>query len=268
MIQSQEMSGEEKAGLSDDVNESLGLSEDAEEEASNESNEPNELPSYAKKKLGMQEKRHKKELRRMQQQLDEVHSKIGSFQNQTPPEQQMNGYSPDNNQHNDPVYAAVSRAMQMQKEQEQKAKQAEQMQHLNKQYRALDDHLDNESDKYDDFHDVVKSDDAPYTGVMRDMSVILHGIPGINAAEVLYKLGKDRDKLHELSKKTPVEQSREVLKLAIALMNGGNKSSSSSSSKQLGSIKNSPMNTTHLNENTSISDLRKKMLDGGKKWSR
>lgn len=267
MNQSQEMSGEEKSVLGDEVNESLGLSdESSEQQESNESNESNELPEYAKKKLGMQEKRHKKELRRLQQQLDEVHSRIGSFQNQNPQAQQNNGYSPDNNQNNDPVYAAVARALQLQKEEEQKAKQAEQMQHLNKQYRALDDHLDNESDKYEDFHEVVKSDDAPYTGVMRDMSVILHGIPGINAAETLYHLGKDRSKLHELSKKTPVEQSREVLKLAIALMNGGNKSSSSGSSKTLGSIKNSPINTTHLNENTSIGDLRKRLREGGKKW--
>lgn len=264
MNQSQEMSAEEKSTLGDDVNQSLGLSEESIEEAS-EKPESHELPDYAKKKLGMQEKRHKKELRRMQQQIAEMESRFGG----SLPEHGTSsgiGYS-DEPQYNDQIYAAVSKALQMQKEQEQQAKQQEHMQHVQKQYRALEDHLDNESDKYDDFYDVVKSDDAPYTGVMRDMSVILHGIPGINAAETLYHLGKDKSKLNELSKKSPVEQSREVLKLAIALMNGGNKSNSSSSSKPLGSIKNNPINTTHVNENTSVGDLRKRMRDGGKKWS-
>jgi hypothetical protein len=267
MIQSQEMSGEEKSVLSDQVDDSLGISDDpVENTESNESNEPSELPEYAKKKLGMQEKRHKKEIKRLQQQLNDVQSRVGSYQEPKYPEQQFQGNS-SNSQHEDPVYAAVARALQLQKEQEQKAKEAEQMQHLSKQYKAWQDHLDNESDKYEDFDEVVNSDDSPYTGVMRDMSVILHGIPGINSAEVLYRLGKDKDKLRELSKKTPVEQSREVLKLAIALSNGGNKSTQSSG-KTLSSIKNSPLSNTNINENTSVGDLRKKMRDNGKKWGR
>lgn len=265
MNQSQEMSAEEKNTLGDDVNQSLGLSEETVEEIQSKP-EGGDLPEFAKKKLGMQEKRHKKELRRMQQQISEMESRFGGSM----PEQGNSsavGYS-EEPRNNDQIYAAVSKALQMQKEQEHQAKQQEHMQNVQKQYRALEDHLDNESDKYDDFYDVVKSDDAPYTGVMRDMSVILHGIPGINAAETLYHLGKDKQKLHELSKKSPVEQSREVLKLAIALMNGGNKSSSSSQSKQLGSIKNNPINTTHLNENTSIGDLRKRLREGGKTWGK
>lgn len=263
MNQSQEMSGEEKTVLGDDVNESLGL-QDNQDPEQEESNEPTQLPDFAKKKLGMQEKRHKKEMRRMQQQLDELHSKMAPSQEQNMSYDQ--GYNESSQGHSDPIYAAVSKALQMQKEQEQRMKQAEQQQHLQKQYRSLEDHLDNESDKYEDFYDVVKADDAPYTGVMRDMSVILHGIPGINAGETLYHLGKDREKLRELSKKTPIEQSREVLKLAIALSNGGNKSSNASSSKPLGSIRNSPINTSHVNESTSVGDLRKRMRDNGKKW--
>ncbi len=265
MIQSQEMSGEEKSFLGEKVDENLGLSDDkVENTESNESNESNELPEYAKKKLGMQEKRHKKEIKRLQQQLEEVQSRMGSYQEPRYPEQQLQGNS-SNVQHEDPIYAAVARALQLQKEQEQKAKQAEEIKHLNKQYKAWKNHLDNESDKYEDFDEVVNSDDSPYTGVMRDMSVILHGIPGINSAEVLYRLGKDKDKLKELSKKSAVEQSREVLKLAIALSNGGNKSNSSVS-KTLGSIKNSPLNNTYVSENTSVGDLRKRMRENGKKW--
>lgn len=266
MNQSEEMTSEEKVSLGDDVNESLGLSEKSTEELA-ETPEKSDLPEFAKKKLGMQEKRHKKEIRRMQQQIEEMHNRMNSYnQNSHIQHEEATSYE-GSGDHNNAIYAAVSKALQMQKEQEEKAKQEEHKQHIYKQYRALDDHLDNESDKYEDFHDVVKSDDAPYTGVMRDMSVILHGIPGINAAETLYHLGKDKSKLAELSKKSPVEQSREVLKLAIALMNGGNKGNSSNNARPLGSIKNSPLNTTHVNENTSVGDLRKRLRDNGKKWS-
>lgn len=262
MNQSQEMNSEEKVSLGDEVNESLGLADESIEEAA-EKPEKNDLPEFAKKKLGMQEKRHRKELRKMQEKLDEALYRVNSYnQNNHVENERHESSSPQD----DAIYAAVSRAMQMQKEQEEKAKQEEHRQNIYKQYRALDDHLENESDKYDDFYDVVKSDDAPYTGVMRDMSVILHGIPGINAAETLYHLGKDKSKLAELSRKSPVEQSREVLKLAIALMNDGKKGGQSSQSRPLGSIKNSPINTTHINENTSVGDLRKRLRDNGKKW--
>ena len=264
MQQSQEMTSEEKAGLSDAVDESLGNPGESVENNS-ESSEQNDLPEYAKKKLGMQEKRHKKEIRRMQSQIDEMNSRFGSRpEPQNSHEHNMNPY---NSQHeegnnNDQIYAAVNKALQMQKEQEHKAREAERMQHVNKQYRALKDHLDNHSDKYDDFDEVVNSDDAPYTTHMRDASLL---IP--NAAETLYHLGKDRDKLKKISELHPLDQAKEVVKMSIALMGGTGKNGSSSSVKPLSNIRNNPINSAGVNESTSIGEIRKRLKSGDKKWS-
>lgn len=261
MQQSQEMTSEEKAGLSDAVDESLGNPEE-----STEASEQNELPEYAKKKLGMQEKRHKKEIRRMQQQIEEMNARFGSRPEPVnSPEHNMNPYTSQPNDgglNNDAIYAAVHKALQMQKEQEHKEKEFERMQHVHKQYKALEDHLDNYSDKYDDFDDVVKSDDAPYTSAMRDAALL---IP--NAAETLYHLGKDRDKLKKISELHPVDQAKEVVKMSIALMSGAGKNGSHNSAKPLSQIRNNPINSAGVNESTSVSELRKRLKSGDKKWS-
>lgn len=261
MQQSQEMTSEEKSGLSDAVDESLGNPEE-----STETSEQHELPEYAKKKLGMQEKRHKKEIRRMQQQIEEMNARFGSRPEPVnSSEHNMNPYTSQPNDggfNNDAIYAAVHKALQMQKEQEHKEKEFERMQHVHKQYKALEDHLDSYSDKYDDFDDVVKSDDAPYTSSMRDAALL---IP--NAAETLYHLGKDRDKLKKISELHPVDQAKEVVKMSIALMGGPGKSNNSGSTKPLSNIRNNPINSAGVNDSTSVGEIRKRLKSGDKKWS-
>jgi hypothetical protein len=271
--QSQEMSSEAKEELKESVDETLGNPEVTAESAKENPNSPehDELPEFAKKRLGMQEKRHKKELRKLQQQLDEVRAHIGSRpEPQYSPEDGMDPYNAQTNHGdlNNQVHAAVLKALRYKEEQEGKAKQEEMMRHAHKRYQEFSDHLDNASTEYEDFDDVIKSDDAPYTGVMRDMAMILHGIPGIDSAKTLYHLGKDREKLGQLSKLHPVDQAKEVVKIAIALMNsGGKQAKSSQDSRPLGQIKNNPITSTNVNENTSVSDLRKRMKEGGKRWA-
>lgn len=261
MNQSQEMTNEEKSNVSEDVNESLGLNSN--QEVNEEPYDNNELPEFAKKKLGMQEKRHKKELRRMQQQIDEMRNHLSS-RTESPPSHHMaaEDVNFDKSNINENIYAAVSKALQMQKEQEQRVKEAEKMQHVHKQYQNLKNQLDNGSSKYDDFDDVVNSDDAPYTEAMRDAALLI-GNPG----DTLYHLGKDRDKLKKLSELHPLEQAKEVVRMSIALMSGNGKKEASDNFKPLGQIKNNPVNATHVNENTSVSDIRNRMKSGKKHWS-
>lgn len=261
MNQSQEMTSEEKSNVSEDVNESLGLN--SSQELQEEPSDQNDLPEFAKKKLGMQEKRHKKELRRMQQQIDEMRNHLSSkTESQSSPQPQVDNVNFDSGNMNENIYAAVTKALQIQKEQEHRAKEAEKMQHVHKQYQNLKDQLDNGSSKYDDFDDVVNSDDAPYTEAMRDAALLIG-----NPSETLYHLGKDRDKLKKLSELHPLEQAKEVVRMSIALMSGNGKKESSDNFKPLGQIKNNPVNTTHVNENTSVSDLRSRMKSGNKHWS-
>ena len=256
-MQSDEMQGEMQEELGEAVNASLGMG--------NSEPEQDELPEAAKKRLGMQEKRHKKEMKRMQQQLDEVRQHLGSRpEPQNSPENDMNPYTSqqENGSMDDTVYKAVARAMEMQKMQEQQAKDQEKMQHVQKSYKELEKNLEDGSNKYEDFDDVVNAHDAPYSDAMRDASLLID-----NAPDVLYHLGKDREKLKRLSELHPLEQAREVVKLSKALAIGDNgKQSNSSNAKPLGQVKNNPVTPNNVNEETSVGELRKRMRDGGKRW--
>lgn len=262
MQESREMQSETKEELGEAVNHSLGLGSEQVEDAKPEHDE---LPEAAKKRLGMQEKRHKKEMRKMQQQLDELRDHLRTRPEPlNSPEQPMNPYTsqPEPGGMDDTVYRAVARAMELQKMQEHKAREAERMQHVQKSYRNLQDKLDNASSKYEDFDDVVKSDDAPYTDAMRDAALLIE-----NSDDVLYHLGKDREKLKRISELHPLEQAREVIKLSHALSIGNGSKQGSSNAKPLGQVKNNPITSHTVNEATPVGELRKRMKEGGKNWA-
>lgn len=260
-MQSQDMSSEVKQELSEEVNSALGMNSESAEESKQEHDE---LPEAAKKRLGMQDKRHKKAIRGLQQQVEDLQMRLNqreSLNSQEQPMNQQNQYSGDSGM-DDTIYRAVARAMELQKMQEQKARDAERMQHVQKSYRNLQDTLDNSSEKYEDFDDIVKSEDAPYTDAMRDAALLIE-----NAPDVLYHLGKDREKLKRISQLHPLEQAKEVIKLSQALAVGnGNKQNTASNAKPLGQVKNNPVTSHTINENTSVGELRKRMKDGGKRW--
>lgn len=258
-MQSDEMQGDTKEELGEAVNASLGMGEQASEP------EHDELPEAAKKRLGMQEKRHKKEMRRMQQQLDEFRQHLGSRpEPQNSPENGMDPYTSqqENGSMDETVYKAVAKAMEMQKMQEQKAKDQEKMQHVYKAHEDLKDTLEKASDKYEDFDDVVMSKDAPYTDAMHNAALMVQ-----NPDDTLYHLGKDKEKLKRLSELHPLDQIKEVIKLSHALSIGDSgKQSNSSNAKPLGQVKNNPVTPNNVNEGTSVGELRKRMRDGGKRW--
>lgn len=262
MQQSQEMTSGEKEALKDVVDESVGITPDKSAEIQAESDAEPELPEFAKKKLGMQQKRHKKEMRQLQSQIDDLRSHMGSRPEPTnSPEQPMNAYSsqPQGGM-DDQIQRAVAMALRAKEDQERKVKDAEKMQHVHKQYQALQDHLDNASNQYDDFDEVVRSPDAPFTETMRDTALL---IP--NPGEVFYKLGKNRDELKRISSLHPLDQAKEIVKMSVAMMSStGNKGQSAV--KTIGQIKNSPVTNASgaVNENTSVGELRKRMKDGWK----
>lgn len=265
MQQSQEMTGDEKAVLKNEVDESLG-SGNENESSNSESNVSNseELPEGIKKRLGMQEKRHKKEMKRMQQEFNSRLSQLNAAQTANSFDEnnfQDNSMSQSGNTDNENIRKAVSLALKMEREKEQKSQDLEKMQHVHKQYRTLEDKLDQGSNKYEDFDDVVKSEDAPYTDAMRDASLL---IP--NPDDTLYHLGKDRDKLQKISKLHPLEQAREIVRLSMALMAGNGKKDVDNQANPLPAMKNSPNNSRNVNENTPISEIRERMKSGKKKW--
>jgi hypothetical protein len=257
--QEDNISDQENENLSSQAMNSMGEPESAAEEVNSETHkkEPaEELPAYAKERLGRQEKRHKRELREQQMQhmqlMQQMQSQQSGFANAGQPQ---SGSQDQDGGMDDQIQRAVHAALRAKDDQENQRKEAEKAAHVHKQYQNLQDHLDNTADKYDDFDEVVRGNDAPFTPAMRDASLLLD-----NAGEVLYKLGKDRNKLAEIAKLHPLDQAKEMVKLSVALMGANGKGGSAP--RPIGQIKNTPVSPSQINDNTPASEIRARMKAG------
>jgi hypothetical protein len=252
-MEEENLSSQEKENLTGSAMESLGVDGKEAVEATEPEGHEAELPKYAKERLGRQEKRHKKEMRDIQSQLAQLQQHV---QQQQPSRSQAEYESPSMND-DERIQRAVAAALRAKDDQERQAKEAEKMAHVHKSYQALQDHLDNASGNYEDFDDVVRGHDAPFSEAMRDAALL---IP--NAADVLYKLGKNKPELQRISALHPLDQAKEMVKLSHALIAGnGNKQAP----RPIGQIKSNPVTSQgSVNENTSVSELRKRMKAGWK----
>lgn len=219
------------------------------------------LPPGVKARLGRQEKRHQREMRQMREQLEQMQSYLG---NQNNPNQSINDpYAQQGNALDgvDPnIQKAVSYALQAQEAERRKAKENEERALIQKKYQALHDNLDKGSDKYEDFDEVVRAQDAPFTPAMRDAALFLD-----NAPDVLYKLGKNKDELKRISGLHPLDQAREMVKLSHALMAGQGErpQNGNNSSRPIGQIKSNPVsNHNAITDRTPPSEIRRRMKAG------
>lgn len=225
-------------------------------------------PYGVKKRLGMQAKKHQREMRQLQEQLMQMQSQMG----QQPHSQYSERQNVNNSYHSpgqpdapsmseeEKIQRAVRLALGAKEHEEKQARAEEAKAHVHKQYQRLNDEFDKAADKYEDFDDVVRGDDAPFTPHVRDALLLVD-----NPAEVAYRLGKDRSKLSEISKLHPLDQAREVNKLSFALMGGNNGKPSSASSKSnpMGSIRANPAaSSTAVTDKTPPSAIRARMKAG------
>lgn len=257
----------QEGSMVEEQNEGLGIDqEEAEASGDTKAKEvaDKDDPYSVKKRLGMQAKRHQREMRQMQEQIAHMQAQMGQGR-QDFQEQPTNPYTSPG-QPNAPqggeeerIQRAVRYALQAKDDEARRAKDAERHAHVQKQYQRLQNEFDKASDKYEDFDDVVRGDDAPFTPAIRDALLFVD-----NPADVAYKLGKDRNKLSKISDLHPLDQAREVNKLSFALMNGntGNKSSSGSNS-MMNSIKANPVNNSSaITDKTPSSVIRARMKAG------
>jgi len=222
-------------------------------------------PYSVKKRLGMQAKRHQREMRVMQEQLMRMQSQMGQGK-ELPPfsDSPTNPYnspgqpSPPSGSEEERIQKAVRYALQAKDAEAEQAKHAERQAHVQKQYMRLNDEFDKAGDKYEDFDDVVRGD-APFTAAIRDALLFID-----NPAEVAYKLGKNRSELSRISELHPLDQAREVNKLSFALMGGNNgKSSSAPRANPMNAIKANPVNNSSaVTDKTPPSVIRARMKAG------
>jgi hypothetical protein len=223
-------------------------------------------PYGVKKRLGMQAKKHQREMRQMQDHILRMQAQIGgdSVQPQYPHESQ-NAY-PSSGQPQGPrmteeekIQHAVRLALGAKDHEEKQAQIAERHAHVQKQYQRLNDEFDRASDKYDDFDDVVRGEDTPFTTHVRDALLLVD-----NPADVAYRLGKNPTELERISKLHPLDQAREVNKLSFSLMGGNGKTPSSpNKSNPMGTIKENPArSSTAVTDKTPPSVIRARMKAG------
>lgn len=266
-MEAQEISSQGQDGLAGDVMEGLEEPRQAGEEVekSNEAagNENTNDPLYVQKRLKQQKRAHEREIRDLHARIGELQSVVHSSQpehNQTnnPYDYQSNGGVDEQ------IHKAVSYALQHKEMEERKAKDAERAAHVQRRYQDLQKHLDSASDKYDDFDDVVRGQDAPFTTHMRDAAMLLPKKGDGSAAEVLYKLGKNPNELSRIAKLHPLEQAEEMVRLSHALI-GGAEVKTPQNNRPLGQIKSTPViNSASITDKTPVSELRKRMKSGWK----
>jgi hypothetical protein len=245
-----------------------GYVDEAEAQATEKENEPDDPQAVIKKRLGMQAKKHQREMRQMQEQMMQMQAQ---FQNANMDSANPSNHSPNNpysspGQPNSPgmneeekIHHAVRLALGMKDQEERQAKEAQKMAHVHKQYQRLNDEFDKASDKYDDFDDVVRESDAPFTDHVRDALLLVE-----NPADVAYQLGKNRSELERISQLHPLDQAREVNKLSFSLMGGNNgKSSNAHKTTPMGSIKANPARSAGaITDKTPLSEIRARMKAG------
>jgi len=218
-----------------------------------------------RRRLHGQAKKHAREMRALHERISSLQSQGSESANPHASMYQPDPYpspgqpSPIGDSEEDRIHKAVRFALGVKDHEEQQAKAAERQAHVHKQYQRLNDEFDRASEKYDDFDDVVRGDDIPFTPHVRDALLLVE-----NPAEVAYKLGKNKSELERISKLHPLDQAREVNKLSFSLMGAQNgKSSSPAKANPLGSIRANPAHSsTAITGKTPPSEIRRRMKAG------
>lgn len=269
MDEDQNALAESESGDSEDVENGGVGPGDAEEQGAQTADQgiaDKDDPYGVKKRLGMQAKKHQREMRLMQEHMMRMQAQLGGDSTVTQvPHNSQNAYSSPGQpvgpgmSEEEKIQHAVRLALGAKDQQEKQAQMAERHAHVQKQYQRLNDEFDRASDKYDDFDDVVRGEDTPFTTHVRDALLLVD-----NPADVAYRLGKNPSELERISRLHPLDQAREVNKLSFSLMGGSNgKPASSSKSNPLGSVKANPANaSTAVTGKTPPSVIRARMKAG------
>lgn len=242
---------------------------DAEEQGVSEADQglaDQDEPYSIKKRLGMQAKKHQREMRQLHERIEQMQNMIGGGDSANPQHSaySQNFYSspgqpnPPAMSEEEKIQKAVRFALGAKDHEEKQAKAAEVQAHVHKQYQRLNDEFDRASEKYEDFDDVVRGDDIPFTPHVRDALLLVE-----NPADVAYKLGRNKAELERISRLHPLDQAREVNKLSFSLMGGSSGKPTSSKPAPLGAVRANPANSsTAVTDKTPPAVIRARMKAG------
>ncbi len=233
-----------------------------ESHVTHEDGDREELPKGVKDRLWRQDRKHQREMNQMRSQMEQLHSRL-SQSHMEPSETAANHQDGQPGGIDEQIHKAVSYALQHKEMEERKAKEMAHQQHIHKKYQELNKHLDETSDKYDDFEDTVRGEQTPFTPHMRDAALLLPRKGAGSAGEVLYKLGKNPSELDRISRLPSVDQASELIALSHALINGEG-AKTQPPARTLGQIKSNPQaaNSHAVTEKTSPASIRALMKAG------
>lgn len=217
------------------------------------------------KRLHSQAKKHQREIRSLHERLSHMQNlMIGDSANPHTATYQPEPYPspgqpmPPAANEEERIQRAVRMALGMKEHEERQAQEAERHRHVQKQYEKLNNAFDEASDRYEDFDDVVRAHDAPFSHAVRDALLFVE-----NPADVAYRLAKNRSELERISKLHPLDQAREVNKLSFALRTGQDgKQTQTSKSAPLGSVRANPAHSQAITDKTPASVIRARMKAG------
>lgn len=260
---SEQVDGDDQDGQTGAVDPGYETMQEAEEVGEENQEEDGSNLSSVQKRVHSLKRNHRKEIRELHDRINHMQSMMSESANP--------GMVTHNNPYNSPgqpqapgmneeerIQHAVRMALGMKDQEERQAKEAERVAHIHKQYQRLSDEFDNASDKYDDFDDLVRGNDVPFTNHVRDALLLVE-----NPAEVAYQLGKNRSELERISKLHPLDQAREVNKLSFSLMGNHQKHSGNHKTTPMGSIRPNPVSSnTAVTGKTPPGEIRRRMKAG------
>lgn len=267
MDEDQNVLDEALSGDSEDVENGGVGPGDAEEQGVQEESQGlanEDDPISVKKRLGMQAKKHAREIRQLHERIAQMeYGSRGDSANPHTSTYQPDPY-PSPGQPTPPgmneearIQHAVRMALGMREHEERQAREAQSQAHVQKQYKRLNDEFDRASDKYEDFDDIVREGDAPFTDAVRDALLLVE-----NPAEVAYSLGKNRSELKRISKLHPLDQAREVNKLSFSLMGNSGAKTGQTRAAPLGTVRANPITSQAITDKTPASVIRARMKAG------
>jgi hypothetical protein len=217
------------------------------------------------KRLHSQAKKHQREMRALHERLSHMQSlMVGDSATPHATTYQPEPYPspgqpmPPGANEEERIQRAVRMALGMKEHEERQAQEVQRHAHVQKQYERLNDEFDKASDRFEDFDDVVRGHDVPFSHAVRDALLFVE-----NPADVAYRLGKNRSELERISKLHPLDQAREVNKLSFALRTGQDgKHPQAARSAPLGSVRANPVSSQAITDKTPAAVIRARMKAG------
>jgi len=216
--------------------------------------------------LRKQNKKMREQIRRLEGEMSYLRQQ-GTPNVETPTKSQglvdpITGEPVDENSIEGQVFKAFNRiaSAEQQKQAQQHARAQQQKQ--NEMMRSLYEKLDEASDKYADFDEVVRAEDVPITETMRAFATMLP-----NPAETFYALAKNKTELNNLAKSPPQEQVRKMVEISSRLLSKSNATVRKSPTKTITPLRNNPGNRQSsgaINDKSSVSDIRTRIKNGWK----